>query len=110
MADAVPLEISLADYDKMRRDGAAHTLLDVREPKEFANSSLDGSLDIPMGDVPARLSELPKDEMLVVICRSGKRSGDIVSYLRQNGFDNATNLVGGINGWALQIDTSMEPY
>lgn len=110
MTDAVPLEISLADYDEMRRDGAAHTLLDVREPKEFANSSLEGSLDIPMGDVPGRLGDLPKDEMLVVICRSGKRSGDIVSYLRQNGFDNATNLVGGINGWALQIDTSMSPY
>ena len=110
MTDAVPLEISLADYDKMRRDGAAHVLLDVREPKEFANGRLEGSLDIPMGDVPNRLADLPKDEMLVVICRSGKRSGDIVSYLRQNGFDNATNLVGGINGWALQIDTSMEPY
>jgi len=110
MTDAVPLEISLADYDQMRRDGAAHTLLDVREPQEFANSSLEGSLDIPMGDVAGRLADLPKDEMLVVICRSGKRSGDIVSYLRQNGFDNATNLVGGINGWALQIDTSMSPY
>ncbi len=110
MTEAAPLEISLADYDKMRRDGAAHTLLDVREPKEFENSSLAGSLDIPMGDVPNRLSELPRDEMLVVICRSGKRSGDIVSFLRANGFDNATNLVGGINGWALEIDTSMEPY
>jgi len=110
MTDAAPLEISLADYDKMRRDGAAHTLLDVREPKEFENSSLAGSLDIPMGDVPNRLSELPRDEMLVVICRSGGRSGKIVSFLRENGFDNATNLVGGINGWALEIDTSLEPY
>lgn len=110
MTDAVPLEISLADYDKMRRDGAAHVLLDVREPKEFASSSLSGSVDISMGDVPNRLSELPKDEMLVVMCRSGKRSGNIVSFLRENGFDNATNLVGGINGWAKEIDTSMNIY
>ena len=110
MTDTVPLEISLADYDQMRRDGAAHTLLDVREPIEFDNSSLSGSLDIPMGEVPSRLAELPKDHVLVVICRSGQRSGKIVSFLRSNGFDNATNLVGGINGWALEIDTSMDPY
>ena len=110
MTDAVPLEISLADYDQMRRDGAAHTLLDVREPKEFEHSALSGSLDIPMGDVPNRLADLPKDDVLVVICRSGKRSGDVVSFLRQNGFENATNLVGGINGWAQEIDASMSPY
>ena len=110
MTDVVKLEISLADYDQMRRDGAAHTLLDVREPREFEHSALEGSLDIPMGEVPNRLAELPKDDVLVVICRSGNRSGQVVSFLRQNGFDNATNLVGGINGWALEIDTSMDPY
>ena len=110
MIDVVKLEISLADYDQMRRDGAAHTLLDVRETREFEHSALEGSLDIPMGEVPNRLAELPKDDVLVVICRSGNRSGQVVSFLRQNGFDNATNLVGGINGWALEIDTSMDPY
>jgi rhodanese-related sulfurtransferase len=110
MTDATPLEISLADYDKMRRNGAAHTLLDVREPKEFENSRLAGSVDIPMGEVPDRFAELPRDEMLVVMCRTGGRSGKIVALLRENGFDNATNLVGGINGWAVEIDTSLEPY
>ena len=62
MTEAVPLEITVEDYDAMRRDGAKHTLLDVREPKEFAISALDGSLDIPMGDVPGRVDDLPRNE------------------------------------------------
>ena len=110
MTEPVPLEITVEDYDAMRRDGAKHTLLDVREPKEFAISALEGSLDIPMGDVPGRVDDLPRDETLVVICRTGNRSGQVVSWLRDQGFGNATNLGGGINAWAERIDTALPTY
>ncbi len=110
MNDAVPLEISVEAYDRMRRDGAPHVLLDVREPKELALCKLDGSIDIPMGEVPDRLADIAGDGMLVVLCRTGNRSGKVVSFLREQGYDNATNLVGGINAWAERIDPEMEPY
>ena len=110
MSESVPLEISVEEYDRMRRDGVRHTLLDVREPKEFANSALSGSLDIPMNEVPARIGDLPREEPLVVLCRTGNRSGKVVAWLRHQGYDNATNLAGGINAWAQRIDTSMRTY
>ena len=63
-----------------------------------------------MNDIPANLDRLPDAGALVVICHSGMRSHQVTTWLRQNGFDNATNLVGGINGWAREIDTGMQTY
>lgn len=106
----LPLEITVEDLDRMRRDGETHLLLDVREPHELEIISLSGSLDIPMGDVPARAAELPKDRTITVLCRSGGRSLKITQWLRQNGFENSTNVAGGINAWAERVDTSLNPY
>lgn len=109
MAD-VPLEITVEDYARMRKAGEPHTLLDVREPHELDISKLAGSLDIPMGQVADRVSELPDDATIVVLCRTGNRSMKVTQWLRQNGYDKATNLGGGINAWAERIDTSLAQY
>ena len=106
----LPLEISVEDLDRIRRDGENHALLDVREPHELEIISLSGSIDIPMGDVPERAAELPKDKTIAVLCRSGGRSLKITQWLRANGYHNATNVAGGINAWAERIDNSLEPY
>ena len=108
--DEVPLEIGVEELDRMRRAGESHVLLDIREPHELAISALSGSLDIPMGSVPERLDELPADATIAVLCRTGNRSMKVTMWLRQQGYDGATNVGGGINAWAERIDPSLPQY
>lgn len=74
------------------------TLLDVREPAEWAHGHAPEAVHVPMQDIPARLAELPADDQLVVVCKVGGRSAQVVGYLVQNGFD-AVNLDGGMLQW-----------
>jgi rhodanese-related sulfurtransferase len=94
----------------LRTAGSRHSVLDVREAGELAICRFEGSLHIPMSDIPTRINELPTDHPLVVICHHGARSQMIVDFLRKAGFDNAVNLDGGIEAWAYEIDPSMQRY
>lgn len=85
-------------------------LLDVREPWEFATCHIAGSLLIPMGTVPARMTELEEDAPIVCICHHGARSMQVGAFLERNGFSQITNLTGGVHAWALQVDNSMPTY
>ena len=84
-------------------------VLDVREGWELAIARLAGTRDIPMNDVPAHLSELPRDREIVVMCRSGGRSLKVAEYLDRMGF-RATNLTGGILAWSRDVDPSLATY
>jgi len=95
---------------RMRENGEAHVLLDVREPWETALCAVDGSLNIPMNEIPSRLEELPRDRPLVVMCHHGVRSLRVADWLGQNGFSNAINLRSGIDAWAREIDPDMQTY
>jgi rhodanese-related sulfurtransferase len=75
-------------------------LLDVREPDEWAAGHAPGAHHVPMMEVPARLAEVPADADVVIVCRSGGRSGQVVSYLMGHGYDNVRNLDGGMQSWA----------
>ncbi|HEX7746470.1 MAG TPA: rhodanese-like domain-containing protein [Micromonosporaceae bacterium] len=75
-------------------------LLDVREPDEWEAGHAPGARHVPMMEIPARLAEVPTDADVVVVCRSGSRSGQVVSYLLGNGWDNVRNLSGGMLDWA----------
>lgn len=75
-------------------------LLDVREPDEWQAGHAPDAHHLPMMEVPARLAELPTDADIVVVCRSGGRSGQVVAYLVGNGWDNVRNLDGGMQAWA----------
>jgi sulfur-carrier protein adenylyltransferase/sulfurtransferase len=100
-----------AEELKAKRDrGEPVTLVDVREPHEWAISDLAGSVKIPLATLPQRLGELPRDEEIVVYCRTGGRSGNAVQFLRQKGFDKALNLAGGINHWAEVVDPALPRY
>jgi len=79
-------------------DGAF--LLDVREPDEWAAGHAPGAHHVPMMEVPARMAEVPTDAEVVVVCRSGGRSGQVTSWLMGNGWDNVRNLDGGMHSWA----------
>lgn len=74
-------------------------LLDVREADEWAAGHAPHALHIPMSEIAGRLGELPQDDNLFVICRSGGRSARVTAYLNANGWD-AVNVDGGMMSWA----------
>ena len=110
MNDQTPIEITVQELSALRGSDEALTILDVREPHELAICKIDGSLDIPMQSVPANLDKLQDAGLLVVVCHSGMRSFQVTRWLRENGFDRATNLKGGVDSWAREIDTEMATY
>ena len=103
-------EIDVETLDRMRRGGEPLLIVDVREPWEVETCSFDDSLAIPMGDFVERVEDLPRDRTLVVVCHHGIRSAQVAAWMRQNGFENAVNLAGGIDAWAHRIDTTMKTY
>ncbi len=74
-------------------------LLDVREPSEWEAGHVDGAVLIPLAELPARMSEVPSDKTVLVICRSGNRSAQARDQLRAAGFSQTTSIDGGINAW-----------
>nr|WP_145164894.1 rhodanese-like domain-containing protein [Paenibacillus terrae] len=73
-------------------------MLDVREPEEWAAGHLEGAKHIPLGQLTGRLHELDKSKEIIVICRSGNRSGLACELLSEKGFD-VVNMTGGMNDW-----------
>ena len=89
----------------------APVLLDVREPWEFQTASLPNSLLMPMGEVTSRAhNELDPDAHIVVLCHHGQRTLSVTMWLRNQGFDRAQSLAGGIDAWSRMIDPSVPRY
>jgi rhodanese-related sulfurtransferase len=88
--------------------GAAHiTVVDVREPREFAAGHLAGALNIPVGDLPRRGAEIPLEFPVVFVCRSGVRSRAACELVAGAGIQDPASLEGGMLAWAAQIDPEM---
>ncbi len=85
-------------------------LLDVREPHEYSLAKIEGSVLIPLGQVPQSLKQLDPNAEIVAYCHKGMRSADAVGFLLQQGFSNVKNLIGGIEAWSLEIDHSVPRY
>ncbi|MFZ1943775.1 MAG: rhodanese-like domain-containing protein [Acidobacteriaceae bacterium] len=86
-------------------------LLDVREPWEAELCRLPGARLMPMGDIPSRAhQELDPDAHIIVYCHHGIRSLSVVFWLREQGFERAQSLAGGIERWAQVADPSMARY
>ena len=104
-------QISVSEL-KERLDTRGHNfvLLDVREPWELQICSLPDSVEIPMGQVPARLDEIEPQQDVVIICHHGIRSQQIAYYLQSAGYENLYNLRGGISAWSHKIDPSVPTY
>ncbi len=85
-------------------------LLDVREPFEYSICHLESSTLIPVDQLSLRLKELDLNDEIVAYCHVGIRSAGAVSMLRENGFTNVKNLLGGIDAWAVQVDPKMPRY
>ncbi|HKC51089.1 MAG TPA: molybdopterin-synthase adenylyltransferase MoeB [Myxococcota bacterium] len=92
--------------------GADLLLLDVREPFEAEIASISGARLVPLGQLEARLVELEpwRSRDVVVHCRTGGRSRRACELLRSKGFEHVSNLAGGIEAWALEVDPGMKRY
>jgi adenylyltransferase/sulfurtransferase len=85
-------------------------LLDVREPFEHDIARIDGATLLPLGELPDRIAELPRDKEIIVMCKSGTRSAHATAFLQEQGFRDVYNLAGGITAWATEIEPEMVRY
>lgn len=103
-------EMTVKELKALRDTKAPHVLIDVRQPDEYELCRIEGSLLIPLAELPRRLDELPQDKDIVVHCHHGGRSAQAVRFLREHGFASAKNLAGGIDAWSEEIDSKVARY
>ncbi len=97
LAESMPREVSVAQASEYRDQGAF--ILDVRQPDEWEQVHIPGATLIPLGELSNRLNEVPKDQEVVVVCRSGNRSAQGRDILLGAGFSQVTSMAGGMNEW-----------
>ena len=95
---ALPADVTPKTVEELRATGAI-VVIDVREPDEFAEGRIPGATLIPLGQLADRTDEVPTDVPVVMVCRSGNRSGQAVQLLQKAGFTNIHNMTGGMNAW-----------
>jgi rhodanese-related sulfurtransferase len=92
--EATPQEVA----EKMK--SSQPLVLDVREPWEYSEGHIAGSALVPLGQLPKHLNEFTSpDQEIIVVCRSGGRSGQATMFLMQSGYTNVTNMAGGMLAW-----------
>jgi rhodanese-related sulfurtransferase len=103
-------EISPAEAAALLQEKQAR-IIDVREPWEFAVARIEGSLTMPMGEVPGRAhQELDPEVRLLIVCHHGVRSMNVAVWLRSQGFEQAQSVRGGIDAWSLEVDPAIGRY
>lgn len=96
-----PIETITAEALKARLDaGDKPLIIDVREPEEVAYGMIPGALHIPMGQIPRRLEEIPREGEVIFVCRSSHRSGQVCEYLSMLGYEKPVNMAGGMLAWS----------
>jgi rhodanese-related sulfurtransferase len=104
-------EITPEEVKKKFEQGERFLLLDCREAWEFETASITGAKLMPMGDIPSRANqELDPEEHIVVVCHHGVRSMNVTAWLRQQGFEKAQSMRGGIDAWSRQVDGKVPLY
>lgn len=105
METVTPLEL------KAEMDAGKHLLLlDVREAHELENGVLPGVKNIRMAQVPLSIGQLDKEADIVVICRTGNRSGKVTEFLAKQGYAHVRNLDGGMNAYSREVDSTIVEY
>jgi len=95
----LPLEVDAHGLHKFKTENLNAAFIDVRMPWEVSQSPAGDSANIPLNQLPQHLDQLPRADHLVVICAHGSRSLMAAQWLRQNGFENAQSLMGGMASW-----------
>jgi rhodanese-related sulfurtransferase len=105
------LEITVAQLQSLLASADKPLLLDVREPWEYSTAHIEPSTLIPMNEIPGRAhQELDEDAPILVLCHHGARSLSVANWLRQQGFEKAQSVSGGIDAWSRQIDPTVPRY
>jgi len=102
--------ITVRDLKDRLDKGNTIFLLDVREPHEYSMAKIEGSVLIPLGELPTSLDKLNSNDEIVALCHRGMRSADAVGFLMQQGFSNVKNLIGGIDAWSIEVDPEVPRY
>lgn len=103
-------EITVLELKQLMDNKANFQLIDVRETLEYGICNIKGE-SIPLDEVIPNLHRIQKDKQVVIHCKSGKRSSQLVKYLEKNyGYTNLYSLQGGITAWAQEVDESMVIY
>ena len=102
-------EIGARELDQARRDGDM-VLVDVREPQEHAIARIEGARLVPLGSLPARISELDSSQPIVLFCHHGIRSRTALDFMRRAGFAKVRHLRGGIDAWSSDVDPTVPRY
>ena len=103
------LIIEPREVEEMMRKGVKFFLLDCREPWEYEAARIEGATLIPMRQIPQKLDEIPKDQLVVVYCHAGVRSFNAASWLKEQGV-NALSMSGGIDRWSKEVDIKVPRY
>jgi rhodanese-related sulfurtransferase len=104
-------EISVNQLQQLLTSSNPPLLLDVREQWEFDTAHIEGAKLMPMGDVPGRAhQELDEEQPIAVLCHHGARSLNVTVWLRQQGFEKAQSVAGGIDAWSRSIDPRVPTY
>ena len=103
-------EIGVQELHEMQQRGDDFVLVDVREPHEWEIAKIPGAKLIPLGALPARLSELDTSRPIVLQCHTGQRSMRALEFLHQAGYRKLKNLRGGIDAWSRLVDPSVPRY
>ncbi len=100
------MDITVQELKERIDNGTAPVMIDVREPQEWGMQHLEGVRKISLGNLPAQVQDLEalKDQEVVMICRSGGRSGRACMFLAEQGFSNVRNLSGGMLAWKTAVD------
>ena len=95
---SLPVDLTVQQVNSIRNNPDV-VLIDVREQWEYDAGHIPNVKLIPLGTLPNRTNEIPKDKFVVMTCHSGNRSGQATKFLRDNGLDNVHNMQGGISEW-----------
>jgi rhodanese-related sulfurtransferase len=109
----LPVEITPREVRQRLDAGEAILLIDVREPAEYALTSIEGAELIPMGTVPSRLQHLDAaadDATLIIFCHHGVRSLNVAYWLREQGVAGCQSMTGGIDRWSEEVDPAVPRY
>jgi len=93
-------EIEVTELAQLKESNDSIRVIDIRQPAELNSGIIPGAEALPMHTIPLRMSELKRDEKLIMVCRSGARSAQACMFLQQQGYDNVFNLRGGMVAWA----------
>lgn len=104
-----PLEIDVEAFARMRRERSPQ-VIDVREPWEVEICGFSEAELIPLGTLPQRVADIPRERDVIVVCHSGRRSLLAAKFLREHGVARASSLAGGVDAWASRIDPTMARY